>query len=268
MTHTTSEYVKAAPAAPSGFFEVEAAGLAWLADAEQAGGVPAVRVIDVRPGRVALRRLVPARPTPLAALQFGARLAATHRSGAAWFGCPPAGWSGDGFIGTAPLRHILAPDDPDGATWGRFYSRHRVLAYLDAAVAAGDLRGSGADAVAEVAARLAAGDPAMCGPPEQVVRLHGDLWSGNVVWTPSGAVLIDPAAHGGHRESDLAMLALFGLPHLADVLAGYDASWPLAPGWRDRVPVHQLHPLLVHTVLFGAGYAAQAVAAARQCLAL
>ena len=33
------------------------------------------------------------------------------------------------------------------------------------------------------------------------------------MWTPDGVVLIDPAAHGGHRETDLAMLALFGCPH-------------------------------------------------------
>src|SRR6478752_4834379 len=48
---------------------------------------------------------------------------------------------------------------------------------------------------------------------EPASRLHGDLWSGNVLWTAREAVLIDPAAHGGHRETDLAMLALFGAPH-------------------------------------------------------
>uniref|UniRef100_UPI0015F09440 fructosamine kinase family protein n=1 Tax=Pseudonocardia pini TaxID=2758030 RepID=UPI0015F09440 len=81
------------------------------------------------------------------------------------------------------------------------------------------------------------------------------------------AWLIDPAAHGGHRESDLAMLALFGLPHLDTVLAAYDEVAPLAEGWRARIPLHQLFPLLVHAVLFGGGYAAQAVAAAHAALA-
>jgi hypothetical protein len=60
-----------------------------------------------------------------------------------------------------------------------------------------------------------------------------------------------------YRETDLAMLALFGCPHLDTVLAAYDEAAPLAAGWRDRVPLHQLFPLLVHVVLFGAGYAAQ-----------
>jgi fructosamine-3-kinase len=98
---------------------------------------------------------------------------------------------------------------------------------------------------------------------EPAARLHGDLWSGNVLWTVGEAVLIDPAAHGGHREADLAMLALFGSPHLERVVAAYDEATPLEDGWRGRVLLHQVHPLLVHAVLFGGSYAAQAVRAAR-----
>lgn len=101
-------------------------------------------------------------------------------------------------------------------------------------------------------------------PGEPPARLHGDLWSGNVLWGADGrAWLIDPAAHGGHRETDLAMLRLFGCPHLERVLAAYQETVPLAGGWMERVGLHQLFPLLVHTVLFGRGYAEQAVAAAR-----
>jgi fructosamine-3-kinase len=62
------------------------------------------------------------------------------------------------------------------------------------------------------------------------------------------------------------MLALFGCPHLDVLVAAYDEAAPLASGWRTRVPLHQLFPLLVHVVLFGRGYARQAVAAARAAL--
>jgi fructosamine-3-kinase len=91
---------------------------------------------------------------------------------------------------------------------------------------------------------------------EPPARIHGDLWPGNLLWSARGpAYLIDPAAHGGHRESDLAQLSLFGgAPYLSDMIAGYQREWPLSPGWPDRVPLHQLHLLLVHTALFGAGY--------------
>ncbi|MGM1058880.1 fructosamine kinase family protein [Saccharothrix sp. Mg75] len=95
-------------------------------------------------------------------------------------------------------------------------------------------------------------------------RLHGDLWGGNAHWAADGrAWLIDPAAHGGHRETDLAMLDLFGCPHLDRVLAAYHEVSPLEPGRRDRVPLHQLFPLLVHAALFGREYARQALSVAR-----
>jgi fructosamine-3-kinase len=82
------------------------------------------------------------------------------------------------------------------------------------------------------------------------------------MWTNSGVVLIDPAAHGGHRESDLAMMALFGLPHLDTVIDAYQEVHPLVDGWEDRLKLHQLFPLLVHAILFGGGYMQQTLAAA------
>jgi len=120
-----------------------------------------------------------------------------------------------------------------------------------------------AKAVDQVVERIAD----LAGAAEPPSRIHGDLWSGNVVWSATGqGVLVDPAAHGGHRETDLAMLALFGYPHLTRVLAGYQAAAPLAPGWQARVPLHQWFPLLVHAVLFGGGYGASAAAAVRAAL--
>jgi fructosamine-3-kinase len=130
------------------------------------------------------------------------------------------------------------------------------------AVDAGALRPAQARDVEAVVARIGE----LAGPAEPPSRIHGDCWSGNVLWSGGRGWLIDPAAHGGHRETDLAMLDLFGLPHLDTVLAAYDETAPLADGWRARVPLHQLFPLLVHTVLFGGRYAGQAVAAARSAL--
>jgi fructosamine-3-kinase len=94
------------------------------------------------------------------------------------------------------------------------------------------------------------------GGDETPARIHGDLWPGNVLWGADGrAWLVDPAAHGGHRETDLAQLALFGgAPHLETIMQAYAAEWPLVDGWRERVPVHQLHLLLVHTAAFGGAY--------------
>jgi fructosamine-3-kinase len=63
------------------------------------------------------------------------------------------------------------------------------------------------------------------------------------------------------------MLALFGAPYLDRIVAAYQEVAPLAAGWQARVPLHQLHPLLVHVCLFGAAYRDAALGAARSALA-
>lgn len=250
-------FVKRNPNAPSGFFACEAAGLQWLSGAD--GGVPCAEVVDYDDTRLTLGRLETARPERAAALEFGRRLARTHDSGADAFGAGPAGWSGDGFFG--PLERPMPMSLNRYDTWGMFYARERLAPM--AARAADRLSAEVVDDVDAVITHCEAGRFDDDNPP---VRLHGDLWSGNVMWTPAGAVLIDPAAHGGHRETDLAMLMLFGCPHFEAVIEGYQSVRPLREGWPDRIGLHQLYPLLAHVVLFGGSYAAQTGAAVRTAL--
>ena len=248
-------FEKSRSGAPPGFFAVEAAGLAWL------GAVDALRVgrvVEVAADRLLLDRVVEVPPTASAAEQLGHGLALVHRAGAAHHGAPPDGWTGDGFIATLPLPHLHHA----GPGWAEFYVGSRLSPYVGMAADRGALDDDGVRVIERVMSRLV--DGRLSVPDVEPARLHGDLWSGNVLWSADGAVLIDPAAHGGHRETDLAMLDLFGLPHLDRVLAAYDETWPLDDGWRQRVPLHQLHPLLVHAALFGGGYGAHAVTAARR----
>ncbi|WP_202446573.1 MULTISPECIES: fructosamine kinase family protein [Streptomycetaceae] len=232
----------------------EAAGLRWLA-ATGTVPVPAVRGHDVH--WLVIDRVTEGRPDPVAAERLGRRLAALHAAGAPAFGAAPPGGPTDAWIGLAPMRNV------PGTDWPGWYAEHRVLPYLRTAVDHGVLDHREAGTVERLCEHL----PRLAGPAEPPARLHGDLWNGNVLWGPDGqAALIDPAAHGGHRETDLAMLHLFGCPHLDRILAGYQDTAPLADGWRDRIGVHQLFPLLVHAVLFGRGYARQAVTAAEEAL--
>jgi len=259
--------VKRRADAPEGFFAAEAAGLAWLAQAQEAGGARVVEVLGVGPHEIRLRRVRTAAATPSAAQALGAALAVTHAAGAPAFGSLAPGSGGRAWIGplALPTERALATGRAGApGSWGPFFAALCLEPHLRAARDSSAVDADGSAVIMRVCDRLAAADPDLTGPPEPAARLHGDLWAGNVLWTAGGAVLIDPSAHGGHRETDLAMLDLFGAPFLDRVVAAYDARSPLAEGWRDRVGVHQLYPLLVHAVLFGAGYGAQAVAAARR----
>lgn len=248
LTSGRSVVLKTRPHPPAGFFAAEAHGLRWL---REAGGAPVPEVLAVTDDCLVLDWVEPARPTVEAAEAFGRALAGTHRAGADVFGAER-----DGYVGLAPL-----PNRPL-ATWPEFYAARRVQPYLRLAV---DRAAVTPEEAADVQAALDRIDD-LAGPAEPPARLHGDLWAGNVVWSADAAWLIDPAAHGGHRETDLAMLALFGVPNLPHVLAAYDEAFPLADGWQRRVGLHQLHPLLVHAVLFGGSYGARAAAAARALL--
>ncbi|BDB45221.1 MULTISPECIES: fructosamine kinase family protein [Mycobacterium] len=249
-----SDFVKGRADAPDGFFAWEAAGLRWLADVD--GGVPCARVVSVGPTSLTLQRLESVRPGIDTARVFGNRLAVTHDAGAAAFGAGPDGWDGPGFFG--PLSQPLPMSLRRHQRWGQFYADERLVPMTE--LAGSRLDGATRDAVESVVKRCRAGD---FDDDDRPARLHGDLWSGNVMWTRDGVVLIDPAAHAGHRETDLAMLALFGCPHYEAVIAGYQEVRSLRAGWRERAGLHQLFPLLAHVVLFGTGYLGQTRAAAR-----
>ncbi len=250
LSDGTTALMKTHPNPPAGFFAAEVRGLRWLA---AAGGVAVPEVLAADDECVILRWVEQGKPGADAATSFGTALAATHAAGAPSYGAVgDAGDHPDGFIGRLPLSNATA------GTWAEFYAEQRVLPYLKLGRDRGAVTPDQAVAVEAVLPRLGA-----LVPEEGPARLHGDLWNGNVLWGHDGhAHVVDPAAHGGHRETDLAMLSLFGLPQLAKVLDAYDAAAPLAEGWRDRMGLHQLHPLLVHACLFGGGYAARAAAAA------
>jgi fructosamine-3-kinase len=246
--------VKQRADAPHGFFEAEAAGIRWLA---AAGGAAVAGVVNVSPGRIELERIEHAAATAAAAHKFGRALARTHRAGVGSFGEAPAGWDGPIFIGRRELPRI------ESASWGEFYAAGRVLPFAQAAVAAGNLTEAELRVVRDACDVVVSGRFDDDAPPS---RIHGDLWGGNVLFGPHGVVMIDPAAHGGHAETDLAMLALFGVPHLAPILDGYESVVPLCTGWQERVAVHQLHPLAVHAAGHGRSYGVELVAAAQKTL--
>ncbi len=223
--------VKADPGAAD-----EATGLEALGAVGGAPPVPAV--VAVEDGLLVEGWIEPGPRTAAAEEGLGRGLATLH--GSPW----PTFGGGSSWIGRCrvdPGRHADAV---------AFYG-NRLLALAERC----GLLGAVSPVVAQLGELL---------PPAPPALVHGDLWWGNVCFASDGrAWLVDPSAHGGHAEEDLAMLALFG-PVPARLLAAYDEVRPLTPGWEERVPLWQLLPLLVHTVLFGGGYREQVLAIARR----
>jgi fructosamine-3-kinase len=252
LADKTLVFVKSHSSPPPGMYAAEAAGLAWLRE----GPLRVPRVIAVGDTFLALEWLELGRKArragPRSTAGGGAKvdrdrqsdehlgrgLATLHALGAKSFGLDRGN-----YLATIPQDNAPEPD------WITFYIERRLRPLI------AQLRRtetSDLDAQLDLLAR----GTERFGPPERPARLHGDLWWGNVAFCDGAPVLIDPAVYGGHREIDLAMLMLFG--GVSELLVGaYNEVWPLAPEWRNRIPLWQLYPVAAHAVLFCGGYTSQ-----------
>ena len=248
-------------------FVDEAAGLAWLAEP---GAIPVPRVLalvesEACPGLI-LEWMEAGRGLSGSGEQeLGRGLAEIHLSGADFHGQRPPGTSGGGIrLGEALLvgprdERVEHPEGRPELSFAELYAT-RIEALAGQAVTAGGLDRHGAAVISLLAEQI----DRFAGPPVPPARLHGDLWSGNVLADRSGRPwLIDPAPYGGHPEVDLAMLDLFGSLS-PEFMGGYEEVLPLPEGAQERRQLWQVQPLLVHAVLFGGQYGAAAMGAAGQ----
>lgn len=258
----SAAFVKTAGDAQPGGYEAEARGLRWLAEPGALATPEVLAVVDpdpdpdpdpdsgagagadgdtaaAGPRLLALEWIDEGRIDSSGEEELGRGLAAVHAAGAPHFG-------GETALRLGPIE---VPNEPVDS-WPEFYAERRLRPLARQAESRGALPDGCTGAIDRVCERI----EDLAGPPEPPARLHGDLWSGNVLADSEGRPhLIDPAAYGGHREVDLAMLQLFGGPSKR-FFAAYEEAAPLADGHEERVQLWQLFPLLVHAVLFGGGY--------------
>ncbi len=171
--------------------------------------------------------------------RFGRELAAMHKITA-----PQYGLDHDNYIGRLPQSNHHQDNWPD------FFIRERIEPQLKMAQDSQRLPQSISQQFEKLYAKL----PDIF-PDEPASLLHGDLWSGNYLCNDKQeVVLIDPAVYFGHREMELAFTQLFG-GFGSRFYDSYHEAYPLQPGFRVRKDIYNLYPLLVHTNLFGGGYA-------------
>lgn len=234
-------FLKTHASPPPGFFTTEANGLSWLRDSERVA-VPEVLGVSDDPPWLALDWIdvAPGGAPAAGEAAFGRALAGLHGSAAACFGREDGRTTGS----------LAVPNTPC-SDWPTFYATCRLEPLAQRAADARALRASTIERLRRLTGRLSDFGAA----DEPPARLHGDLWAGNRIVDRRGTSwLIDPAAHGGHREFDLAMMRLFG--GFGDaVFAAYQEVDALQPGWQQRIALHQLAPLVVHAIKFGGAYA-------------
>jgi fructosamine-3-kinase len=219
-----------------GFYTTEALGLDWLRRANVLGIPQIVACSDEAPAFLALQWIDAGETLPGTDVDLGRALALLHRSGATGFG------RDDG----RPTGSLRLPNQPC-RTWAEFYVTQRLEPLRRLAGQHGALPPKSLKDLDRIIDRI----EILAGPRESAARVHGDLWGGNRLVDREGRNwLIDPAAHGGHREHDLAMMRLFG-GFSAETYEAYDDLFPLADGWTKRLPLHQLAPLIVHAIKFG-----------------
>lgn len=168
---------------------------------------------------------------------FGEGLVTLHRQTQDSFG-----WTEDNYVGSLHQSNLPA------STWSLFYAGQRILPLVKQLCVNGHMTSQDMQLSEKLCDRL---DGLF--PKEPPALLHGDLWSGNFMPCTKGPAIYDPAIYYGHREMDLGMSLLFGgfADEFYDV---YENAWPLEKGWRQRIPLTQLYPLLVHACLFGGHY--------------
>ena len=231
-------FIKTHTNPPANFFSTEAAGLSWLR-ATSTVSIPEVLAHSDTPPFLALEWIETGRASAKTDEALGVALAGLHGSALPHFGRSDSRTTGSLAVPNNPVQQ-----------WSEFYSQQRLLPLAKIALERQSLSAADCDSLVRVAENLSA----LAAEPEPPSLLHGDLWGGNRLVDSAGVSwLIDPAAHGGHREFDLAMMQLFG-GYSDRCFAAYHEARPLQPGSEQRVALHQLAPLVVHAIKFGGSY--------------
>jgi fructosamine-3-kinase len=233
-------------------FIKEAAGLQEMATDENPyliiPKVIWVKEADEWPGLLMLEYLEPARGTSGFDEKLGRGIAALHRKTVSQFGFKHSNYCG-----------TTVQDNDWTTNWAEFFAQKRIWALVRQI---NDKRGMPAEEIA-VYEKLISALPRLLVHETAPSLIHGDLWSGNYLFTANGPALIDPACYYADREMELGMMDMFG-GFSEKVWQAYQNEFPLPEGWKERLRLYQLYHVLNHYLLFGGSYGRQALEIAKK----
>lgn len=247
-------FLKWNASAPRDMFLKEAAGLEEM----QLGDNPYLKIpkviwskeVDELPGILLMEYLPEAPNASGMDERLGRGLALLHRQTSSTYG-----FHHSNYCGSTIQQNTWT------TSWPEFYATYRIAALVKQLVARRSLNLDEQKTYERLIAKM----PDLLNHSTSPSLIHGDLWSGNYLYTASGPALIDPACYYADREMELGMMQLFGGFSPA-VWKAYQAESPLPKGWEERIPLYQLYHVLNHYLLFGGSYGMQALRIARQYL--
>ena len=169
---------------------------------------------------------------------FGRGLATLHKKAYGYYGL-----GGDNYIGFNPQKNILSKN------WGEFFINYRLLFQIEL-IKDKNIKNGFKSILQNSHKKLESFLNENCDHPSLV---HGDLWSGNVLYSKDSVYLIDPAVYYGDREVDIAMTQMFG-GFSKEFYERYNETYPLSKVYNEKKIIYNLYQYLNHYNLFGSGY--------------
>ncbi len=246
---STSEgefFLKWNSTAPKDMFAKEAAGLTEMSQAESVLVIPRAIFYAEQsdfPGLLLMEYLSPAMNTTGFDETLGRGLAQMHQKSAVEYGFHHSNYCG-----------TTVQDNSWTTNWPEFYTQNRINSLINQIKKSRGLSLVEQKIFDKLIDRL----PNLLPHSTIPSLIHGDLWSGNYMFTAKGPALIDPACYYADREMELGMMKLFG-GFSTKVWGAYQEEWPLPEDWQQRNQLYQLYHVLNHYLLFGGSYGWQAL---------
>lgn len=225
-----------------GMFKLEQEGLAAIRST-QSIAVPDVILQGETEAEsyLVMQWIEPGLGTRKSSQKSGEQLAQMHRHTWEYFG-----FTTNNYMGS------LTQSNTKHSSWATFFVEERLKPMIKIAFEKQQLNGNDIQSFEKLYQKL----PGLFNE-ESPALVHGDLWSGNyLIDTNERPYLIDPAVCYCNREFDIAMTTLFG-GFDAVFYEAYDSTFPLQKGWKQRLKIWNLYPLLLHVNLFGDSYTNQ-----------